>query len=348
MSEYHKLHKQIIRDYIMEFQTIYTTPIKTTTTNLDPYKLLIDQYFTGVDDNVWLKLENRPKVNKLVEKKIGEMMIEIVLETPSSSLYSIRRDDEICQKFNVDLRIGTHHFIIVKYNLKEISTTVKKNIINTFVNLKKHYPTCQTSVGLIEDSYGSKIFNEEYKIYQLSGDTLLKLIMPYEHPSYEINMLLKDELAYCFNSRINSRLHFEAIEKLSSVGQQDIPVIPPSTANAIEKYKKNKYDRSKTNTTNKDDETCKPKRVTNKDNEMCKPERVTKKAQNKTAETKKGSTKSKQQTVSKIISSESESKESSNESESDTELVVPSRFNPKIQQKSQPKKGAKNKIIKLK
>jgi hypothetical protein len=304
----------------MELHQIYTIPIKTTTTNIDPYKLLIDQYFTGVNDNVWLKLENRPKVNKLVEKKIAEMMIDIVLETPSSSLFSIRRDDEICQKFKVDLRIGTHHFIIVKYNSKELNTTVKKNIISTFVNLKKHYPTCQTSIGLIEDSFGSKIFNQEFMIYQLSGDTLLNLMMPYENPSYEINMLLKDELAYCFNGRINSQLHFEAIERLSGVGQEDIPIVPPSTTNAIENYKKNKYDRTKPYTKNNKDTTD---------------------IKTKTTKTKegKGSSKPKQQVVLDFSSSESE--ESSNESESDTELIVPSRFKPKIEQKSQSKKGRK-------
>jgi hypothetical protein len=318
MSEYHELHRQIIRDYIMELHQIYTNPIKTTTTNLDPYKLLVDQYFTGVNDNVWLKLENRPKVNKLVEKKIAEMMIDIVLETPSKSLFSIRRDDEICQKFNVDLRVGTHHFVIVKYNSKELSATVKKNIINTFVNLKKHYPTCQTSIGLIEDSYGTKIFNEEYMIYQLSGDTLLNLMMPYENPSYEINMLLKDELAYCFNGRINSQLHFEAIERLSNVGQDDIPIIPPATTNAIENYKQNKYDKS-IGYIKKDKKTTKAK--------------VTK--------TKKVSTKSKPKPKKKLESSSSESDNSSDES--DTELIIPSRFKAKVEQKSQSKKGRKKK-----
>ena len=71
---------------------------------------------------------------------------------------------------------------------------VKNNIINRFRNLQINYPAAQFSVGIIEGVY--EMSSPDENIYQLCGDALLELLMPYKHPTQHLNMLLSDELSY--------------------------------------------------------------------------------------------------------------------------------------------------------
>lgn len=228
------LHRQIIKDYIMDFHNIYTKPVTSSTLDIDPYKLCLDEYFTGVNDDIWLKLENRPKINKAVQKKLSELMIDLVLSTPHKNVYTNILGDDICKKYNVDLRFGTQHFMIIKYHKREITPVIRNNIINTFQKIKKEYPLCYMSLGLINGPYESIKFSED--IVQISGDALLNSLLPYKNSTERLNMLLIDELSYCFNNKINSSLQMESIFGSSKDGIQDKQILPSLIGNIINNY----------------------------------------------------------------------------------------------------------------
>lgn len=270
MSEHEieKLHRQIIKDYIMDFHAIYTQPISSSTKEVDPYKICLDQYFTGVTDDIWLKLEQRPKINKEVQKKLSEFMIDLVLSTPRHNIYTIKQGDKICKDLKVDIRIGTSHFIIVKYNTKEITPSVRGKIINTLSMVKNKYYSCQLSVGIIEDSYNSIYFDADKHIYQLSGDALLNLTIPYENPTNKINALLIDELSYCFDQKINSPLQTKSILRLSKHGIHDAQILTTKMATIINDYEVRPKSESKPKSKSKPKPKPKPKPKSESESEL--------------------------------------------------------------------------------
>jgi hypothetical protein len=224
IDEIREYHKHIMKDYIMKFKSIYDQlAFSDNCADIDPLKMSLDQYFTGVDDNVWLKLENRPKINKLLNKKISEMMLEIVLNTPRNGLYTKKTGDELCNKYNIDLRFGTHTFMIVKYKFSDITPTVRSNITKSFKNLIANYPNGSAMVGIICDNHGYGYFDEINHIFERRGDAFLTEILPYETPWNELTMMMRDELSYCFNETIPSVLVMESITQLSD--KFKIPVI---------------------------------------------------------------------------------------------------------------------------
>jgi hypothetical protein len=235
-EEIENLHRHIVRDYILKFHELYTKPVSSHTVNVDPYKLILDEYFTCVDDNIWLKLEHRPKTDKAVHKLLGNMMLELVLSTPKNDVYTRLRNDELCDKYNIDMRFGTHHFLIVKYSTKDITASTRSKITETLVRVKNKYPMAQITVGIIEGSYGSTYFDEVSGIMELRGDCFLNNIMPYKNPTYELNTVLDEELSYCHYREINSSLHMEAIERLSKNGIQNQQIVAPALQSGIERY----------------------------------------------------------------------------------------------------------------
>lgn len=308
-EEIENLHRHIIRDYIMQFHQLYTKPVSSHTINVDPYKLILDEYFTCVDDNVWLKLENRPKTDKAVQKLLGSMMLELVLTTPKNDVYTRVRNDELCNKYDVDMRFGTHNFIVVKYSTKDITASTRSKIIKTLLQIKNKFPMAQLTVGIIEGSYGSTLFDEVHNIIELRGDCFLENIMPYRNPTYELNMVLNDELAYCHYREIKSTLHMEAIERLSKNGIQNKQVVAPALQSAVERYSNYVKDQHNSDEYKMAKESRNPKKKTTK-----KP-------------TKKEKVKSKRP------SNDYDSDSSVQQSSDDEEFDLPIKYLPKAQQK---------------
>lgn len=313
------LHRHIIRDYIMDFRDIYTKPVDSYSSDIDPYRLILDEYFTGVNDNVWLKLENRPKVTKSVQKKLSSMMMELVLSTPANNIYTRVRQDKLCEELDIDMRLGDSKFIIVKYSNKDITSSTRTKIINTLTQITNKFPMSQLCVGIIEGSYGSTYFDETHNIYELRGDAFLKHIMPYRNPSNELNQILSEELAFCHYESINSPLHEEAIERLSEYGIQNKQIVPPAKKTAIKKYEDYVYGHSASD-----------------EYEMAKASRNKKKTAPKKAAPKKKAPAKKKSASKKTESHYSESEnESTEDDESSDEEYIPLqyKYKPKSQQK---------------
>ena len=312
------LHRHIIRDYILDFHEIYTKPVDSYSVDIDPYRLILDEYFTGVNDNIWLKLENRPKITKMVQKKLSNMMLELVLSTPANNIYSKVREDKLCEELNIDMRVGDSKFIIVKYSNKDITSSTRSKIIDILTKITHRFPMSQLCVGIIEGSYGSTHFDEKHNIYELRGDAFLKHIMPYKTPSNELNQILNEELAYCHYDSINSSLHMEAVERLSEMGVQNKQIVPPATKSAIKQYDDYVYGHSASD-----------------EYEMAKASRTKKKATpKKTVPPKKKTPKKPQKPVSHYSDSESETSEESSDDEIN---YIPLQYKTKSQQKK--KKG---------